>query len=189
MSREKKSRRLKGKLDIKTGSKKNFIERGQKGRIPSKNKLAKHGDKQQSAYKKHLEEQGKPSSQKKADDENGKAERPPAPFSRASKAAEAERDNAVMQSAENAQEVILEAVEAAAEVAKPKKVTQATAKPKAATKPKAAPRATGKDTEKPTSTAAPKPKAAPVEQETKKEKAKPEFDSLSGDDLWNLLDD
>lgn len=179
MSREKKSRRLKGKIDIKTGSKKNFIERGQKGRIPSKNKLAKHGDKQQSAYKKHLEEQSKPNQQKKTDDDSSKAERPPAPFSRASKTAEAERENAVVQTAENTEAVILEAVIEAKEVVKAKKSAQASPKAKA-TKPKAS--ATGKSA--PTD----KPNAEPAKKDSTAS-TKPKFDTLSGDDLWNLLDD
>lgn len=58
MSRQKKTRRLKGKLKIKTGSRKNFIEPGQKGRIPAPNRLAKH-QKQRSAYAKFLAEQAK----------------------------------------------------------------------------------------------------------------------------------
>lgn len=56
MSRKKKTRRLKDKLSVKTGSKKNFLKAGQKGRIPSKNRLAKH-QRQKSAYEKHLEQQ------------------------------------------------------------------------------------------------------------------------------------
>lgn len=55
MPRQKKSRRLKGKLDIKTGSKKNFIATEDKGKIPSKNKLKKHKNKPKSAYQKHLD--------------------------------------------------------------------------------------------------------------------------------------
>ncbi|MHA7878175.1 MAG: hypothetical protein ACX931_00155 [Saccharospirillum sp.] len=54
MSRKKKSRSLKGKLNIKTGSKKDLIGRGEKGKIPSHNRLAKHKKRQQSAYQKHL---------------------------------------------------------------------------------------------------------------------------------------
>ena len=56
MSRKKKTRRLKDKLTVKTGSRKNFLKPGQKGRIPSKNRLAKH-QRQKSAYEKHLEQQ------------------------------------------------------------------------------------------------------------------------------------
>lgn len=58
MSRKKKTRRLRDKLSVKTGSKKNFLAPGQKGQIPSKNKLAKHKKRTLSAYQKHLEEQG-----------------------------------------------------------------------------------------------------------------------------------
>lgn len=59
MSRAKKSRRMKGKVGIKTGSKKNFIKPGDLGKIPSKNKLSKHkSTKQKSAYEKYLEETG-----------------------------------------------------------------------------------------------------------------------------------
>lgn len=58
MSRKKKTRRLKDKLSVKTGSKKNFLAPGQKGQIPSKNKLAKHKKRTKSAYQKYLEEQG-----------------------------------------------------------------------------------------------------------------------------------
>ncbi|MCH8550655.1 MAG: hypothetical protein LAT62_01885 [Natronospirillum sp.] len=53
MSRKKKTRRLKDRLSVKTGSKKNFLKDGQKGQIPSKNRLAKHS-RQKSAYEKHL---------------------------------------------------------------------------------------------------------------------------------------
>lgn len=53
MSRQKKTRRLKGKLKVKTGSRKNFIEPGQKGKIPAPNRLAKH-QRQPSAYEKFL---------------------------------------------------------------------------------------------------------------------------------------
>ena len=58
MSRQKKTRRLKGKLNVKTGSRKNFIEPGQKGKIPAPNRLAKHR-RQPSAYEKFLAEQNK----------------------------------------------------------------------------------------------------------------------------------
>jgi len=59
MSRAKASRRMKGKLGIKTGSKKDFIKQGELGKIPSKNKLSKHkGSKLKSAYEKFLEETG-----------------------------------------------------------------------------------------------------------------------------------
>lgn len=56
MSRSKKSRRLKGKAGIKTGSKKDFIKEGELGKIPSHNRLAKHKKKQKSAYQRYLEE-------------------------------------------------------------------------------------------------------------------------------------
>lgn len=52
MSRDKKTRRLKGKLNIKTGSKKNFILDNDMGKIPSKNKLAKHKNRLKSAFEK-----------------------------------------------------------------------------------------------------------------------------------------
>lgn len=55
MARSKKTRRLKGKLDVKTGSKKSFINQGEMGKIPSKNKLAKHKNRQKSAYQKYVE--------------------------------------------------------------------------------------------------------------------------------------
>lgn len=72
MSRKKKSRSLKGKLNVKTGSKKDLIGRGEKGKIPSHNRLAKHSKRQQSAYQKHLAAtQGK-------DTSAGKASRPEA---------------------------------------------------------------------------------------------------------------
>lgn len=58
MSRQKKTRRLKGKLNVKTGSRKNFIEPGQKGKIPAPNRLAKHR-RQPSAYEKFLAAQSK----------------------------------------------------------------------------------------------------------------------------------
>ncbi|MCH8532679.1 MAG: hypothetical protein LAT65_17645 [Saccharospirillum sp.] len=54
MSRKKKTRSLKGKINIKTGSKNDLIGRGEKGKIPSHNRLAKHSKRQQSAYQKHL---------------------------------------------------------------------------------------------------------------------------------------
>jgi len=56
MSRRKKSRSLKDRLGIKTGSKKNFISDADKGKIPSKNRLAKHKHRSKSAYAKFLEE-------------------------------------------------------------------------------------------------------------------------------------
>ncbi len=56
MSRRRKTRRLKDKLSIKTGSKKDFIPRGQKGRIASRNTLAKHRRRQKSAFEKHIEQ-------------------------------------------------------------------------------------------------------------------------------------
>lgn len=60
MSRSKKSRTMKGKLNIKTGSKKDFFKEGEKGNIPSHNRLAKHKKKKQkSAYQRFLEENNK----------------------------------------------------------------------------------------------------------------------------------
>lgn len=56
MSRRKKTRRLKDKLSIRTGSKKDFIPRGQEGRIASRNTLAKHRRRQKSAFEKHIEQ-------------------------------------------------------------------------------------------------------------------------------------
>lgn len=56
MSRGKKSRTMKGKLNIKTGSKKDFIKEGELGKIPSKNRLAKHKKRQKSVYHRFLEE-------------------------------------------------------------------------------------------------------------------------------------
>lgn len=56
MSRRKKTRSLKNKVNVKTGSKKDFIGKGEKGRIPTHNRLAKHKKRQKSAYQKHLEE-------------------------------------------------------------------------------------------------------------------------------------
>lgn len=58
MSRSKKTRRIKGKLNVKTGSRKDFIKPGEKGKIPSKNKLKKHKNRPKSAYQKYLEEKG-----------------------------------------------------------------------------------------------------------------------------------
>ena len=57
MSRKKKSRSLKNKLQIKTGSKRSFIASEDLGKIPSKNKLSKHKKRQKSAYQKYLEQQ------------------------------------------------------------------------------------------------------------------------------------
>ena len=57
MSRTKKSRTMKNKLNIQTGSKRAFIVQGDMGKIPSKNKLSKHKNRQKSAYQKHLEEE------------------------------------------------------------------------------------------------------------------------------------
>ncbi|AJQ95419.1 hypothetical protein [Gynuella sunshinyii] len=57
MSRVKKTRSLKNKLKIKTGSKKSFIAAGELGKIPSKNKLSKHKKRQKSAYQKFLEQE------------------------------------------------------------------------------------------------------------------------------------
>ena len=57
MSRSNKSRTMKGKLGIKTGSKKDFIKQGEMGKIPSHNRLEKHRKtKQKSAYQRFLEE-------------------------------------------------------------------------------------------------------------------------------------
>jgi hypothetical protein len=57
MARGKKSRTMKNKLGIKTGSKKDFIKQGEKGKIPSHNRLEKHKKtKQKSAYQQFLEE-------------------------------------------------------------------------------------------------------------------------------------
>lgn len=56
MSRRKKSRSLKDKLNVKTGSKKDFIGQSEKGRIPSHNRLAKHKNRPKSAYQQHIEE-------------------------------------------------------------------------------------------------------------------------------------
>lgn len=59
MSRRKKSRTLKGKLAIKTGSKKDFYRDDEKGKIPSHNRLAKHKkNRQKSAYQQHLQAEG-----------------------------------------------------------------------------------------------------------------------------------
>jgi len=58
MSHSKKTRKLKGKLDIKTGSKKSFINPSELGKMPSKNKLSKHKNRQKSAYQKFIESQG-----------------------------------------------------------------------------------------------------------------------------------
>lgn len=56
MSRSKKSRRMKDRVSVKTGSKKDFIKQGEMGKIPSHNRLAKHKKKQKSAYQRYLEE-------------------------------------------------------------------------------------------------------------------------------------
>ncbi|MFQ3230590.1 hypothetical protein [Reinekea sp.] len=59
MSRSKGSRTMKGKLGIKTGSKKDFIKQGEMGKIPSHNRLDKHKkSRQKSAYQKFLDESG-----------------------------------------------------------------------------------------------------------------------------------
>lgn len=61
MSRRKKSRTMRGKLNVKTGSKKDFIQQGELGKIPSHNRLEKHKKKKQkSAYQRYLEEKGLP---------------------------------------------------------------------------------------------------------------------------------
>lgn len=56
MSRRKKSRTMKDKIGVKTGSKKDFIKQGEKGKIPSHNRLSKHKKRQKSAYQRFLEE-------------------------------------------------------------------------------------------------------------------------------------
>ncbi|MEJ2042936.1 MAG: hypothetical protein P8X89_06650 [Reinekea sp.] len=56
MSRSKKSRTMKGKLGVKTGSKKDFIKEDEKGKIPSHNRLSKHKNRQKSAYQRFLDE-------------------------------------------------------------------------------------------------------------------------------------
>lgn len=56
MSRSKKTRRMKDKIGLKTGSKKDFIKDGEKGKIPSHNRLAKHKKRQKSAYQRFLDE-------------------------------------------------------------------------------------------------------------------------------------
>jgi len=56
MSRSKKSRSIKSKVNIKTGSKKALIDDRDRGKIASKNKLKKHKKRQKSAYQKHVEE-------------------------------------------------------------------------------------------------------------------------------------
>lgn len=174
MSRAKKSRRLKGKLDIKTGSKKNFIERGQKGRIPSKNKLAKHGDKQQSAYKKYLEEQQKSNSEssKTVDEEELVTAQAPAPFSRASKAAVTDSTSATAIEKKAKPKTKADTASAERPAAKPKKT--------AVPKPKATDEGTPAGSSTPSKDDKPKSKAS---------KTAPDFDTLTGDDLWNLLDD
>ena len=57
MARSKKTRTMKNKLSVKTGSKKDFIKQGEKGKIPSHKRLDKHKKtKQKSAYQQFLEE-------------------------------------------------------------------------------------------------------------------------------------
>lgn len=56
MSRSKKSRSMKDRIGVKTGSKKDFIKQGEKGKIPSHNRLAKHKKRQKSAYQQFLED-------------------------------------------------------------------------------------------------------------------------------------
>lgn len=58
MARTKKTRRLKSLVSLKTGSKQDLIKAGEKGKIPSKNKLSKHKNKPKSAYAKYLAENG-----------------------------------------------------------------------------------------------------------------------------------
>jgi len=60
MSRSKKTRSLKSVVSLKTGSKSKILdEEGNRGRIPSKNKLSKHKKKPKSAYAKSLSEKSK----------------------------------------------------------------------------------------------------------------------------------
>ena len=60
MSRSKKSRSLKSKVSLKTGSKSKILdEDGNRGNIPSKNKLSKHKKKPKSAYAKAMSAKGK----------------------------------------------------------------------------------------------------------------------------------
>ena len=60
MSRSKKSRSLKSVVSLKTGSKSKILdEEGNRGRIPSKNKLSKHKKKPKSAYAKAMSEKSK----------------------------------------------------------------------------------------------------------------------------------
>ena len=60
MSRSKKSRSLKSKVSLKTGSKSKILdEDGNRGKIPSKNTLSKHKKKPKSAYAKAMSEKGK----------------------------------------------------------------------------------------------------------------------------------
>ena len=56
MSRSKKTRTMKGKLGVKTGAKKDFINQNEKGNIPSHNRLSKHKKRQKSAYQRFLQE-------------------------------------------------------------------------------------------------------------------------------------
>lgn len=59
MARSKKTRRLKDRVSVKTGSKKDFIKQGERGKIPSHNRLEKHKKKKlKSAYQRYLEEHG-----------------------------------------------------------------------------------------------------------------------------------
>lgn len=183
MSRTKKSRRLKDKLDIKTGSKKNFIERGQKGRIPSKNKLAKHPDKLKSAFKKHLEDhQNLPQAERKSASEEAEAlAAAPAPFSRAAKQAEREKPTAEHAPVE------------------PSVTVKPHAQPKNKAKQETSPSTKdGAVSQKAMDTASKKAKPTPIKpvkpnveqtDTAQPAKEKPRFDQLSGDDLWDLLDD
>ncbi|MCJ8312418.1 MAG: hypothetical protein HRU38_09440 [Saccharospirillaceae bacterium] len=60
MSRSKKSRSLKSKVSLKTGSKSKILdEEGNRGKIPSKNTLSKHKKKPISAYAKAMLQKGK----------------------------------------------------------------------------------------------------------------------------------
>lgn len=182
MSRTKKSRRLKGKLDIKTGSKKNFIERGQKGRIPSKNKLAKHSEKLKSAFKKHLEEQQNlPNAERKPESEDATAlAAVPAPFSRAAK--QAEREKPMTEQASTEQSAPTE------QQAKPKSKSSVKAKPVAQAQVNDTTTAQ-KAMDVASRQAKPVPKKPAASDTEQPAKEKPRFDQLTGDDLWDLLDD
>ncbi|BCE02069.1 hypothetical protein [Marinicellulosiphila megalodicopiae] len=72
MSRTKKTRSLKTVNSVKTGSKSQILDNdGNRGKIPSKNKLSKHKNKPLSAYAKSLLAQGK------KDESSGNAKKQP----------------------------------------------------------------------------------------------------------------